>query len=163
MAAVAALAAAPTPRLGASTWNSATSVSSQSVAVRIACLFRSATYGFPYHGLLSTSGDFTLGNVTSLAGMGDDTRFLQMSTPIQPGNSGGPLLDMSGAVVGVVVAQLSAVNMMLAGSSVNLLEHLSGDGDRRRHRHEAFDCHAFKRNQQEECVQMPARSAPPVP
>ena len=116
--AVAALAAAPTPRLGASTWNSATSVSSQSVAVRIACLFRSATYGFPYHGLLSTSGDFTLGNVTSLAGMGDDTRFLQMSTPIQPGNSGGPLLDMSGAVVGVVVAQLSAVNMMLAGSSV---------------------------------------------
>src|SRR5262245_58909845 len=84
MAAVAALAAAPTPRLGASTWNSATSVSSQSVAVRIACLFRSATYGFPYHGLLSTSGDFTLGNVTSLAGMGDDTLFLQMSTPIQP-------------------------------------------------------------------------------
>src|SRR5262249_47370947 len=56
--------------------------------------------------------------VTSLAGMGDDTRFLQMSTPIQPGNSGGPLLDMSGAVVGGVVAQLSAVNMMLAGSSV---------------------------------------------
>src|SRR5215475_10666290 len=118
MAAVAALAAAPTPRLGASTWNSATSVSSQSVAVRIACLFRSATYGFPYHGLLSTSGDFTLGNVTSLAGMGDDTRFLQMSTPIQPGNSGGPLLDMSGAVVGVVVSQLSAVNMMKVGNSV---------------------------------------------
>src|SRR5215471_13326756 len=77
-----------------------------------------ATYGFPYHGLLSSSGNFTLGNVTSLTGMGDDTRFLQMSTPIQPGNSGGPLLDMSGAVVGVVVAQLSAINMMLAGSSV---------------------------------------------
>jgi len=53
-----------------------------------------------------------------MTGMGDDTRFLQMSTPIQPGNSGGPLLDMSGAVVGVVVAQLSAVNMMKAGNSV---------------------------------------------
>src|SRR5215831_19344876 len=77
-----------------------------------------ATYGFPYHGILSSSGNFTLGNITSMTGMGDDTRFLQMSTPIQPGNSGGPLLDMSGAVVGVVVAQLSAVNMMLAGSSV---------------------------------------------
>jgi len=77
-----------------------------------------ATYGFPYHGILSSSGNFTLGNITSMTGMGDDSRFFQMSTPIQPGNSGGPLLDMSGAVVGVVVAQLSAVNMMIAGSSV---------------------------------------------
>ena len=77
-----------------------------------------ATYGFPYFGILSSSGNFTLGNITSMTGMGDDTRFLQMSTPIQPGNSGGPLLDMSGAVVGVVVAQLSAVNMMKAGNSV---------------------------------------------
>jgi hypothetical protein len=77
-----------------------------------------ATYGFPYYGILSSSGNFTLGNVTSLAGMEDDTRFLQMSTPIQPGNSGGPLLDMSGAVVGVVVSQLSAIKMMIAGDSV---------------------------------------------
>jgi serine protease Do len=44
--------------------------------------------------------------------MKDDTRFLQISTPIQPGNSGGPLLDMSGAVIGVVVAQLNAITMM---------------------------------------------------
>jgi S1-C subfamily serine protease len=77
-----------------------------------------ATYGFPYFGILSSSGNFTLGNITSMAGMGDDTRFLQMSTPIQPGNSGGPLLDMSGAVVGVVVSQLSATTMMKAGNSV---------------------------------------------
>ena len=77
-----------------------------------------ATYGFPYSGILSSSGNFTLGNLTSMAGMGDDTRFLQMSTPVQPGNSGGPLLDMSGAVVGVVVSELSAVEMMKAGNSV---------------------------------------------
>jgi hypothetical protein len=70
-----------------------------------------ATYGFPYHGILSSSGNFTLGNVTSMTGMG-------LSTPIQPGNSGGPLLDMSGAVVGIVVAQMSAINMMIAGNSV---------------------------------------------
>jgi serine protease Do len=68
-----------------------------------------ATYGFPYSGILSSSGNFTWGNITALNGMKDDTRFLQTSTPIQPGNSGGPLLDMSGRVIGVVVAQLNAI------------------------------------------------------
>jgi serine protease Do len=75
-----------------------------------------ASYGFPYSGVLSSSGNFTLGNVTSLSGVKDDSRFLQISTPIQPGNSGGPLLDMFGNVVGVVVAQLNAITMMQAGS-----------------------------------------------
>jgi S1-C subfamily serine protease len=41
--------------------------------------------------------------------MKDDTRFLQMSAPVQPGNSGGALVNMSGSVVGVVVGQLSAI------------------------------------------------------
>ena len=68
-----------------------------------------ATYGFPKSGLLSSSGNFTVGYVTSLTGMKDDTSFLQMSTPVQPGNSGGALLDMSGSVVGVVAAQLSVL------------------------------------------------------
>ena len=68
-----------------------------------------ASYGFPYSGILSSDGNCTLGHVTSLSGARDDTRFLQMSTPVQPGNSGGALLDMSGSVVGVVVAQLSAI------------------------------------------------------
>jgi S1-C subfamily serine protease len=77
-----------------------------------------AAYGFPYASVLSSSGNFTLGNVTSLTGMKDDTRFVQMSTPIQPGNSGGPLLDMSGSVVGVVVAQLNALLVMQADQSV---------------------------------------------
>src|SRR5262245_61516968 len=68
-----------------------------------------ATYGFPYSGVLSSSGNCTLGYVTSLSGMKDDTRFLQMSAPVQPGNSGGALVDMSGSLVGVVVAQLNAI------------------------------------------------------
>jgi serine protease Do len=66
-----------------------------------------AAYGFPYPGILSPN--CTLGYVTSLSGMKDDTRFLQMSTPVQPGNSGGALVGMSGSVVGVVVAQLNAI------------------------------------------------------
>ena len=66
------------------------------------------TYGFPYSGLLSPN--FTVGNVTSLTGMKGNTGFLQMSTPVQPGNSGGALLDMSGGVVGVVAAQFAIPN-----------------------------------------------------
>jgi serine protease Do len=68
-----------------------------------------ASYGFPYSGVLSSSGNFTLGHVTSLTGVKDDTRFLQMSAPIQPGNSGGAVLDMSGRVIGVAVARLDAI------------------------------------------------------
>jgi serine protease Do len=49
-----------------------------------------------------------------LVGIGEDGRYLQISTPVQPGNSGGPLLDQSGNVVGVVSAKLNALKMMLA-------------------------------------------------
>jgi serine protease Do len=77
-----------------------------------------ATYGFPYSGVLSPTGNFTLGNITALSGIKDDTRLLQTSTPIQPGNSGGPLLDMSGRVIGVVVSQLDAIAIMQTDRSV---------------------------------------------
>jgi S1-C subfamily serine protease len=73
-----------------------------------------AAFGYPWRGLLSTTGNFTLGNVTSLTGLRDDTRYLQISTPVQPGNSGGPLLDASGNFVGVVSAKLNALFIMAA-------------------------------------------------
>jgi serine protease Do len=56
-----------------------------------------AAFGFPLVGLLSTSGNFTRGNVSAITGLGDDTRYLQITAPIQPGNSGGPLLDQTGS------------------------------------------------------------------
>ena len=46
-----------------------------------------------------------------MAGIGDDFRFLQISAPVQPGNSGGPLLDASGNVIGVVTAKLNALRI----------------------------------------------------
>jgi S1-C subfamily serine protease len=70
-----------------------------------------AVFGFPLHGLLATSGNFTLGNITAVAGIGDDTRMVQISAPVQPGNSGGPLLDQAGNVVGTVVAKINAIKL----------------------------------------------------
>lgn len=73
-----------------------------------------AAFGFPLNSVLASSGNFTLGNVTALAGIGDDIRFLQISTPVQPGNSGGPLLDENGNVVGVVTSKLNALKTVVA-------------------------------------------------
>lgn len=67
--------------------------------------------GFPLPGLLSTTANLSAGNVSALAGLGDDTRYLQISTPVQPGNSGGPLLDASGHLVGIVTSKLNAARI----------------------------------------------------
>jgi S1-C subfamily serine protease len=68
-------------------------------------------YGFPLAGLLASSGNFTTGNVTAAAGLADDTRMVQISAPVQPGNSGGPLIDQYGNVVGVIVSKLNALKV----------------------------------------------------
>jgi S1-C subfamily serine protease len=56
--------------------------------------------------------------VNALAGIGNDTRFLQISAPIQPGNSGGPLLDSAGQIVGVVVSKLDALRVAKATGDI---------------------------------------------
>jgi S1-C subfamily serine protease len=63
-------------------------------------------YGFPLTGMLSSGGIVTNGSVSALSGLGDDSRYLQISAPIQAGNSGGPLLDSSGNVVGIVTSSI---------------------------------------------------------
>lgn len=67
--------------------------------------------GYPLHGLLSSEANVTTGNVSALAGIGNDTRFLQITAPVQPGNSGGPLVDQSGNVVGIIVGKLNAIEI----------------------------------------------------
>lgn len=67
--------------------------------------------GFPLSGLLATEANVTVGGVSALAGLGDDFRFLQITAPVQPGNSGGPLLDISGNVIGVVTSKLNALSI----------------------------------------------------
>lgn len=61
-------------------------------------------YGFPLLGDLSSQGNLTTGVVSALTGLGDDRNHFQISAQIQPGNSGGPVINRSGVVVGVVVS-----------------------------------------------------------
>jgi len=65
--------------------------------------------GFPLRGLLSIEPAVTTGTISALAGIKNDKRFYQFTAPVQPGNSGGPLLDQSGNVVGVVSQKLNAL------------------------------------------------------
>lgn len=65
------------------------------------------TVGFPNIGLQGFSPKLAEGSISSLSGARDDVRSFQISNPIQPGNSGGALLDGRGNVIGVVNAKLS--------------------------------------------------------
>ncbi len=70
-----------------------------------------AVFGYPYGGAISASGSFTQGSVSSLTGIGNNSAQLTLTAPIQPGNSGGPVLDQNGRVIGVVVSKLNAINV----------------------------------------------------
>ena len=65
-------------------------------------------YGFPLRGDLSSQGNLTSGVIGVLTGPKDDLSMFQVSAQIQPGNSGGPVLDRYGAVTGVIVAMADA-------------------------------------------------------
>ena len=67
-----------------------------------------ATVGFPNIGMQGFAPKFAHGEIAALSGASDDARYFQISVPVQPGNSGGALVDEHGNVVGVVSAKLSA-------------------------------------------------------
>ena len=68
-----------------------------------------AVFGFPRSDVLSESGNIVTGNISALSGFGNDSRHFQISAPIQPGNSGGPVLDRNGRIIAVVVSKLNAI------------------------------------------------------
>ncbi|MFD1510643.1 trypsin-like peptidase domain-containing protein [Lacimonas salitolerans] len=66
--------------------------------------------GYPLHGLLGGL-NVGRGSVSSLKGLQGDETSIQISAPVQPGNSGGPAIDRFGGVVGVVVSKLDTVRL----------------------------------------------------
>jgi TPR repeat protein len=67
--------------------------------------------GFPLRRVLAPSAIVTTGTVSALSGLANDTAKLQIAAPVQQGNSGGPLLDRHGLVIGVVQSKLNALRI----------------------------------------------------
>ena len=102
------------------------------------------TLGFPLGSIMGTQSRLSTGRINSLYGIDEDPRLLQVGTPIQPGNSGGPLFNMDGEIVGIVVSGLNAryfyENMGIVPQNVNfaikvdylsnLLSMLPGDNQK---------------------------------
>jgi len=74
--------------------------------------------GYPYGDIFSNSVKVTTGIVSSTRGVGDNTGQFQMDAAVQDGNSGGPIYDSRGNIVGVVVAQLDKLKVAKASGSI---------------------------------------------
>jgi S1-C subfamily serine protease len=69
------------------------------------------TIGYPHPDIMGSKPKLTTGVVNAETGLHDDPRTYQISVAVQSGNSGGPLINMKGEVVGVVTSKLSAVRV----------------------------------------------------
>ncbi len=77
-----------------------------------------ATVGFPNIGMQGFAPKLAKGEIAGLSGAADDARYFQISVPVQPGNSGGALVDERGNVVGVVSAKLDAATALAASGAL---------------------------------------------
>ena len=86
-------------------------------------------FGYPLTGTLATSGNTMAGSVTAVSGLGNDPRLLQTSTAPPPGNTGGPLLDLNGRIVGVTAASIGtrAAGQTTSDTAQNLNFAIKGD------------------------------------
>ncbi|MDE8652320.1 trypsin-like peptidase domain-containing protein [Novosphingobium album (ex Liu et al. 2023)] len=73
--------------------------------------------GFPLQGLLGTGPQASAGNIAALCGIGNDSTVFQFTAPIASGNSGGPILDMAGHLVGLVSSSLNLDRIRQSGGS----------------------------------------------
>jgi S1-C subfamily serine protease len=74
--------------------------------------------GYPFGDFFSNSIKVTTGVVSSTRGAGDDSGQFQLDAAVQPGNSGGPIYDSGGNIVGVVISQLDKLKVAKAIGSL---------------------------------------------
>jgi tetratricopeptide (TPR) repeat protein len=67
------------------------------------------TIGYPVSGILGKKPKYAEGVISSTTGISDDPRMFQITVPIQPGNSGGPLFNNKGEVIGITTSSLDAM------------------------------------------------------
>lgn len=80
------------------------------------------TAGFPYNDVVD-GFNFTDGSVSSLFGLNRNTSEFQITAPIQPGNSGGPIINENGNVIGVIVYRLD--DSAIAGQTGTLPQNMN--------------------------------------
>ncbi len=68
------------------------------------------TIGYPRIDIMGKTPKLTDGIISSVNGLRGDRSNYQISVPVQPGNSGGPLLNMKGEVVGIVTSMLGTTD-----------------------------------------------------
>ena len=83
------------------------------------------TIGFPDPEAQGWQPKLTRGEISSLSGFQDDTNEYQISVPVQPGNSGGALMDEQGNVVGIVAATLKGVGWRILMATGILPENVN--------------------------------------
>jgi len=76
------------------------------------------TLGFPQVQLQGIEPKYTDGSISSLSGKGNDPKYFQISVPVQPGNSGGPLLNNEGQVIGLINSRLDNINALLETGAI---------------------------------------------
>jgi S1-C subfamily serine protease len=62
------------------------------------------TVGYPVTDILGNSAKFNAGTISSTSGIGDEASLIQISVPLQPGNSGGPICNSEGEVIGMATS-----------------------------------------------------------
>lgn len=79
-----------------------------------ACRLGQEVYGmgFPLANLLGTSAHISKGLVSAESGMEGETNHVQISAEVQPGNSGGPLLNPQAQVVGMIAATINPLRVL---------------------------------------------------